>query len=258
MRRSTLAAVLVLVCGCAHAESAAERHRAEMSDELTDLQASQDKRIERLGGSEASSPRAKGAPAPGPRAVQLGDSEPGESDDPNDPNARPEIKVTGTPTGRTTRLRTHEPDPSAGSGRADPARVPAVDPDARKAYEGALTLVGEKKYDKALEALSAFLVKWPDHPYVENATYWRGECYYAQGQYQKALEQFEAVATKGLGAKAPDALLKMGMSHDKLGAPDRAREAWDKLRREHPKSEAARKIPSSADSRGPRGPKESR
>jgi tol-pal system protein YbgF len=247
------AALAVLVSACAHPETAADRHRAEQSDELTSLQAAQDKQMEALGANEASAPRAKGVgPGTAPRAVQLGDTESGESDDPNDPNARPEIKVTGTPSGRTTRLRSHEPEPS--TGRADPAKVPAVDPDARKAYEGALTLVGEKKYDKALEALSAFLVKWPDHPYAENATYWRGECYFAQGQYQKALEQFEAVATKGLGNKAPDALLKIGISHEKLGATDRAREAFEKLRREHPKSEAARKIPT--DARGPRGPKE--
>lgn len=249
-----VAAVFAFISGCAHPETAADRHRAEMSDELTNLQSSQDKHMDALGGSEASAPRAKGAPPPSPRAVQLGEGEEG-SDDPNDPNARPEIKVVGTPNGRTTRFRSYDEGVAGGSGtKADPAKVPAVDPDARKAYEAALTLVGEKKYDKALEALSAFLVKWPDHPYVENATYWRGEVYFAQGQYQKAIEQFESVVSRGLGTKTPDALLKIGMSHEKLGAPDRAKETFEKLRREHPKSEAARKIP--GDTRAPR--KESR
>lgn len=247
-----VAAVFALVFGCAHPETAADRHRAEMSDELTDLQASQDKHVGGVSGTEASAPRAKGAPSSAPRAVQLGEGEGEGSDDPNDPNARPEIKVVGTPSGRTTRFRSYDEGSPA---KADPAKVPALDPDARRAYEAALSLVGEKKYDKALEALSAFLVKWPDHPYVENATYWRGEVYFAQGQYQKAVEQFEAVVSRGLGTKTPDALLKLGMSHEKLGAPDRAKEAFEKLRREHPKSEAARKIPGEG-TRGPRGPKE--
>lgn len=227
-----------------------------MNDEVLSLQASRDEKMESFRTSETPPPRAKSAPAPAPRAIQIRDSESAESDDPNDTSARPEIRLVGTPSGRTTRLRSHDDGPS----RADPSRVPAVDPDARKAYEAALSLVGEKKWEKALDAFSAFLVKWPDHPYAENATYWRGECYFAQGQYQKAIEQFEAVLTRGLGNKAPDALLKLGISHDKLGSEARAREAFERLRREYPKSEAARKIPSSSSTepRGPRGPKESR
>src|SRR6185436_15210838 len=99
----------------------------------------------------------------------------------------------------------------------------------------------------------------PDHPYVENATYWRGEGYFAQGDYAKAAAEFEAVATRpSLGVKTPDALLKLGMCQEKLGQADKARTSYDRLQREFPKSDAARRIPQAATktdapaSRGPR------
>ena len=43
--------------------------------------------------------------------------------------------------------------------------------------------------------------------------------------------------------KLPDGLLKLGLSHRKLGATAKARAAFDKLRKEFPTSDAAKKIP---------------
>ena len=57
-------------------------------------------------------------------------------------------------------------------------------------------------------------------------------------------EQFESVlARPGSGNKAPDALLKLGMCHDRLGASQRAREYWDRLKNDYPRSDAAKRIP---------------
>ncbi len=128
------------------------------------------------------------------------------------------------------------------------------DPDAKKSYETALRLVNDKQYDKALDAFAAFLVKYPDHPLVENATYWRGESYFAKGEYKSAADQFEAVLSRPSGgSKAPDALLKLGIANEKLGATDKANEFYARLRTEYPKSEAAKKIPSSSSpTKGPR------
>ena len=118
------------------------------------------------------------------------------------------------------------------------------------------------QWSRALEALAGFMVRWPDHPYVENALYWRGEVYFARGEHLRAAEQFEAVLARfGGGNKAPDALLKIGMCHDRLGSADRAKEYWERLRRDYPRSDAVMKIPQSTtdESRGRGvGPKESR
>jgi tol-pal system protein YbgF len=247
--------------GCARAETAADRHMAEMNDQLAGIQADQDKspkagRIEAaddksaIGAKDAPPPSsAKSVPPPSPRSVQLGGEEPG-SEDPNDPNQRPEIRLTGTPGAGGSRATTNNrrvrsgDDGTTGTTTTQSSEKPsALDPEARRAYDHAISLVNGKKNEQALEALNAFLVKWPDHPYAENAMYWRGEIFFAQGDYSKAAEQFEAVVARFNGRKAPDALLKIGMCHDKLGAPTRANDYWSRLKREYPQSDAARKIP---------------
>lgn len=274
--------------GCAHSDTIADRHILEMRESLDKLETEQDRsrqRLELAVGAEDPKPtrapdgRSEGAAkgtASAPRTVQLGDTDDkSESDDPNDPNARPEIRVQG-PAGAasrssrsksSTRGRGRESDVREGldeSSKSDSDRRPSIlDPEAKKSYDAALALVNGKQYDRALEALGAFLTRWPDHPYAENAMYWRGEAYYARGEYLRAAEQFEAVLARGLGQKAPDALLKIGLCHERLGAVGRANQYWDRLRREYPRSDAAKKIPASerapnsTNDRGA-GPKESR
>ncbi len=267
--------------GCSRADSAADRHLAAMQDAITKVQVDQDRTSQRLGLLEDTTPdenaaRAappKAPPAAPPRTVQLGDTGAlDESDDPNDPNARPEIRLqgSGVPSSRPlrgkTRARSGEREEMrvqpADDGSSDGAPRPSImDPEAKRSYDSALALVNAKQYDRALEALAGFLVRWPDHPYAENALYWRGEVYFARGEYLRAAEQFEAVLARfGGGNKAPDALLKIGLCHDRLGASERAKEYWDRLRREYPRSDATKKIPQSESDTRNRGvgPKESR
>lgn len=263
--------------GCAHADNVADRHIAEMRDAIGKVQAEQDRTNERLGLLEVAAEESKEAraavaakpAAPSPvRTVQIGDAdEPRESDDPNDPNARPEIRLQGQPGAAARPVRGKTVTRGSREARVEPSddlkvdspRPSALDPEAKKSYEAALGLVNSKQYDRALEALAAFLVRWPDHPYAENAMYWRGECYFARGEYLRAAEQFEAVLARFNGNKAPDALLKIGICHDRLGSSDRAKEYWDRLRRDYSRSDAVKKIPgnSATDVRGS-GPKESR
>ena len=244
---------------CARAETAADRHMAEMNDQLAGIQADQDKspkagRIEtgddkhEIGAPSSPPASAKSVPPPSPRTVQLGGDEGAGSDDPNDPSQRPEIRLTGTPGAggsrpSNRRVRSGDDGLSGVTTTQSSEKPSALDPEARRAYDHAISLVNGRKNDQALEALNAFLVKWPDHPYAENAMYWRGEIFFAQGDYLKAAEQFEAVVARFNGRKAPDALLKIGMCHDKLGAPTRANDYWSRLKRDYPQSDAARKIP---------------
>jgi tol-pal system protein YbgF len=273
--------LLVPLVGCAHTDAIAERQFAEMRETMGKVQAEQDKtsgrdfaemstdeqRAPAAQASQAAAPSPSGKPTQ--RTVQIGqDDDDGQNDDPDAPTARPEIRLEGNHVAapregrRRSAGRGRDADDTSRSDRSDGTRaaVPALDPDARKAYDAALALVDAKRYDRALEALSAFLGRYPDHPYAENATYWRGECYFARGEYLRAAEQFEAVISRYSGNKAPDALLKMGMAHDRLGSPERAKEYWERLRRDYPRSDAAKKIPGSrndAKSSGS-GPKEDR
>lgn len=271
--RGALAVVAVAVAGvaCSRADSAADRHFAEMREAITEVQADQDRanrRLELLDVGVADEPPSRRAPEPSPRpaplrTVQLGDADPGgEGDDPNDPTARPAIRLEGSSMGspRPLRGKTTREDVRVAP-RSEAGAPPIMDPEAKESYDRALALVGSKQYDRALDALAGFLVRWPDHPYAENALYWRGEVYFARGEHLRAAEQFEGVLARfGGGNKAPDALLKIGMSHERLGSPERAREYWERLRRDYPRSDAAKKIPQRSDeprSRGA-GPKESR
>ena len=168
----------------------------------------------------------------------------------DDTSVRPVIKVKGVPHSRggdvveqTMPDENAQPEP-----QSTQPRPSALDPEAKRSYDAALALVNDKQYAKGLDAFAAFLMKYPDHPYAANAMYWRGECYFAQGEYVRAIEQFEGVVARfPLGGKTPDALLKLGISQQKLGNPQKAKDYFEKLGREWPRSDAVRRIPSSSE-----------
>ncbi len=260
--------------GCAR--SAEERQLDQMRNEIDSIQAERDDADRDAVGSSASSapdavppgtqPPAGAHPVASPprpsmtaAAVPLDDSAPDPQGDdyvdPDDPTPRPTLRMSGNPH-RTGRAGA----PESGSGD-DAAYVAssALDPDAKRAYDAALSLVTSKQCAKAIDAFAAFLVKWPDHPYADNAMFWRGHCYFQAGDYVHAAEQLEGVLARfPAGNKAPDALLKLGMAEDKLGDEGKAQECYGRLLGLYPQSDAARHIPrtpsSASRASAPRGP----
>ena len=174
--------------------------------------------------------------------------------DTEDPTPRPNLRVFGSArsvrgTWREDQVEQTMPDDAARpAGSLDPAAAPA--------YDAAMALVNAKQYDRALDAFAAFLVRWPEHPYANNAMYWRGECYFAKGEYARAADQFAGVVARfPAGSKAPDALLKLGMSRQKLGESAKAKESFDRLTQLYPQSDAARRVPVvTISATTPRGP----
>jgi tol-pal system protein YbgF len=248
---AVLPAGLALFLGCAGPSE--ERHLDAMREEIDAIQKDRDRADEIAPDPAATGPVAPAA-APGgplPGAVKLGvgeDQDTEDGPDVDDPAPRPAIRVLGTarPGGRWRGDdQVEQSFPPGGEGAAAGASPPsALDPEAKRAYDAALSLVTARQYDKALDALAAFLVKWPDHPYADHAMYWRGECYFARGDYVHASEQFDGVLSRfPAGSKAPDALLKLGICRQKLGDPNGARELFARLTQQFPKSEAARRIP---------------
>jgi tol-pal system protein YbgF len=191
-------------------------------------------------------------------------------EDPNDTTPRPVIRVVGVhralrgPRGASQdQIDETLPDEAVNNGgpvgppiRANAPAPAAFDADAKRAYDNALGLVNGHQYDQALEAFAAFLVRWPDHPNADNAMYWRGESYYAKGEYARAAEEFEGATLRfPLGNKVPDCLLKLGLCQQKLGNQPKAKSYFDRLTHDFPRSEAARRIPNEGSTRG-RGPQE--
>ncbi|MEO3428885.1 tol-pal system protein YbgF [Pelagibius sp. CAU 1746] len=86
-------------------------------------------------------------------------------------------------------------------------------------YDYAFGLLRQANYAGAEQAFAAFLVQHPDDALAGNAKYWLGETYYVRGNYQQAAvtfaEGFEAYPNN---SKAPDNLLKLGMSLASLGS----------------------------------------
>ncbi len=100
---------------------------------------------------------------------------------------------------------------AAGGAAAASGGLPAGT--AREQYASAYDLLRQGRYDQAEDAFTAFLKQHPDDPLSENARYWLGESFYARGDYAQATETFvEGYQKSKTGPKAPDTLLKLGMS----------------------------------------------
>jgi tol-pal system protein YbgF len=233
--------------GCGGPDGAADRHFARLLEQVSRTEADQDRvALDTETQQDHDARGSSSTPVNRRPVVQLGAADDVEPADPEEPGERPDLRITGSNTG-SARTR------SAKSGST-------LDPEAKANYEAALELVQKKHYGRALSGFLAFLSRWPDHPYAENATYWSGEAYFGQGEYARAASQFEAVLSGfASGKKTSDALLKAGMCHERLGAPARAREYWNRLEAEYPKSDAAKRIAAVAGrENSPKGLKENR
>lgn len=263
---SALALFAGTATGCASAEGAERRQLQGLQEAMKDDTEHADARRTQL---EPLPPPEDQPAAPAPRTARRGTLATvaigGTTDvsEDGDEASRPEIKIVGSPGGaRKARAESREerggspivvpsddgkflePNDGSSSGSRDARDLPsAMDPAAKQAYDAAMKHVFAKRYDEGLEALAAFLVKWPDHPNADNATYWRGECYFAKGEFSRAAEQFEGVAARfPLGNKVPDALYKLGLTYKKLGLEPKAKTAFEKLQKDYPRSDAARRL----------------
>lgn len=94
---------------------------------------------------------------------------------------------------------------------------PSKKPSDKEAYDRAYNLLVKTKYEEAEKALRDFIAEYPESSYVGNANYWLGETYYVRGQYEVAAGIFSDGLTKYESSpKAPDNLLKLGLSMAQL------------------------------------------
>ena len=115
----------------------------------------------------------------------------------------------------------------SGSARPIPSILPRGTP--REKYIFALGFFRKEQYEDAEVALSAFLKAHGDHALASNARFWLGETFYVRDDYIRAAENFlEGFQSNPKGQKAPDILLKLGMSMANL---DKRREACAAFRK---------------------------
>jgi len=122
-------------------------------------------------------------------------------------------------------LPDQQPQSGAESGAGGQSQQQAAMPagDAAAQYDQAFGLLRQANWGEAENALRAFLERHPDHGLAGNAKYWLGETHYVRGDYVTAARVFaEAFQQYPNSGKAPDNLLKLGMS---LAALDRRQDA---------------------------------
>lgn len=221
------------------AEEAAYRQN-QLSDRLDRLAADIDLRLQQL---EQRAPAMAAAPAGGaaPGAA------PGATAAAGQPPAGG--AAAGVDTGPKT-LGTVAPEDiqAVQSGSAQPAtasgagdeqsaalQYPLAGGTPEEQYKKAFSLLSQANYAEAELALRAFVAQHPDHPLAGNAKYWLGETYYVRQDYQQAAITFaEGYQTYPDNPKAPDNLLKLGMSLAALGSNSDACGTYAELLRRYP------------------------
>lgn len=124
--------------------------------------------------------------------------------------------------------------PSTGSSQSG-------DPEKEKLYyDAAFDLIKAKEFDKASQAFTAFLRKYPSSPYAGNAQYWLGEVNLAKGDLQGAGQAFARVSQAyPQHNKVPDSLYKLADVEIRLGHRDKANAILRQVVSDYPNSSAA-------------------
>jgi tol-pal system protein YbgF len=123
--------------------------------------------------------------------------------------------------------------PASQTSASSPAVLPAGSP--RDQYDFAYKFLLQRDFESAETALGAFVTANPEDSLAGNAQYWLGETFYVRGDYPTAARAFaEGFQRYPDSAKAPDNLLKLGMSLAQLEQNADACITLKKLRIEYP------------------------
>jgi tol-pal system protein YbgF len=116
-----------------------------------------------------------------------------------------------------------------------PAAVPDQDVVPKQLYETAYGYLLQRDYGAAEAAFEDFLQRFPNDPLAGNAQYWLGESLFVRGQYRSAAGAFlKGYQNYGRNAKAPESLLRLAMSLQRLGQKDAACSSFNELASKYP------------------------
>lgn len=151
---------------------------------------------------------------------------------------------------RLMTLRGGGPSPSTGdaaAGTSSPDRSPSAPnlpleegESEQQAYTAAFNLMRDRAFDESAVAFKQMIETYPNGQFTPNGYYWLGELHLAQGDTEKARQNFAQVVNLYADhTKVPDALYKLGVVHHRLGDNQRALEFLDRVQAESPDSSAA-------------------
>jgi tol-pal system protein YbgF len=139
------------------------------------------------------------------------------------------LKPPASASGSLQASQAAKPPPPSGSASTQPA----ASGNTQEQYDKAYALLKGGNYAEAEKAFAAFVQANPNDALAGNAQYWLGESFYVRGDHQKAAESFaEGYLKYPKSPKAPDNLLKLGLSLDALGKKKEACASFDRLQKE--------------------------
>ena len=105
------------------------------------------------------------------------------------------------------------------------------------AYQTGIDTLKQGQYAKARNHFEAFVKNNPNDTLLPNAYYWIGETYYAEGNYRQSGEMFlKSFQDYPDSPKAPDSLLKLGLSLQSAKQTKQACQSFAELLRRYPKA----------------------
>ncbi len=112
---------------------------------------------------------------------------------------------------------------------------PADGAEPQQLYEQAYGYLLQKDYRAAEQGFEDFMRRHANHQLAGNAQYWLGETFYVRGNFRAAAGAFlKGYQTYGRSPKAPETLLKLAMSLQRLGQKDAACSSFNELTQKYP------------------------
>ena len=186
-------------------------------------------------------PAAGAAPAPGNAAPSAAA-----------PSSTPPASQAQVPPGQSRMVLVPGPAGQAAAPQAGPApapqqsaavTLPQGSPEAQYEFAYAQLLQAQREqgdFGRAEAALKSFISANPNHRLAGNAQYWLGETYYVRRDYNNAAIAFaEGFQKYPNSEKAPDNLLKLGMSLGQLNQKAKACGTLGELERRYPQASAS-------------------
>ena len=145
-------------------------------------------------------------------------------------------QASGLPGGQGGPESLLPPSESGAAGGEPPSLMAALPSgDAQSLYERGYGALLQQDYAGAEGAFRQLVDGYPNDPLAGNAQYWIGETYYARGEYKNAADAFlKGYKKYKSGQKAPDTLLKLGMTLAELGQKDAACSTFGELKTKFP------------------------
>jgi tol-pal system protein YbgF len=130
--------------------------------------------------------------------------------------------------------------PSSSGSRMPSATSSIAAAELADAYRAAMMLYGRGRIAESRAAFQKVFDAEPTGELADNALFWIGETWFAAGNYTEATRYYRKVTTDFADQnKAPDALFKIAVAHEKSGDLALARQTLQELIRTYPYSSSA-------------------